>query len=613
MLIFGVPSRGVAVAGEVTHIGKARGKSKPKKTPPSPKDQGDRRPAFAIRSGYGHEAVAFGCEQLSRHPDVYERGGWLATVTGTDTASDDDKIHRDKGSAVVRMISKGVLWSILMELVLWLKLDSLSKKYKPCDPKQPLVASIHEYGQWPGIKHLRGLTSTPILHQDGSIRTSYGFDKETGYFLSYKGPAIRIPDKLSREDARVAVNNIIEVVRDFPWQSDVDRCGWIALLLTVICRPILPTSPAFAVDANSPAAGKGLAVDAASVLATGNRMAVTPFVAKDDELRKRLLASLISGDIALTIDNCPNGGQIGWNSLNAFVTSATWEDRELGYSRNIKLSNGIVIVLTGNNISVKEDFARRTVHVRLEANSEDPESRDASEFLHPDLLGWISENRAQLLTAALAIPAAYIRAGMPDQGIGRLGSFDQWSRLVCGSLAWVGQPNILALVASKKQERDPSASAHTTLLSIAADMKEFTSKNMLTASEANSETGCALRECLEELCRLQKGILTVRAIGDMLSKWKGRVRRITDGRSVKLAQVPKSEKSKKSSRWTVVDVPGGSRGSGGASGAGSPRDARDINTTPTHRAETGVQETPLDPPTPPGIPWDDSLEWGNDA
>jgi hypothetical protein len=94
---------------------------------------------------------------------------------------------------------------------------------------------------------------------------------------------------------------------------------------------------------------------------------------------------------------------------------------------------------TGNNVALGADTARRVVPIRLESPLERPETR--RDFLHPDLLGWVGENRPRLLAAVLTILRAYCLAGRPDQGLSALGSFEGWSKLVRAAVVWLGLPD----------------------------------------------------------------------------------------------------------------------------------------------------------------------------
>jgi hypothetical protein len=71
---------------------------------------------------------------------------------------------------------------------------------------------------------------------------------------------------------------------------------------------------------------------------------------------------------------------------------------------------------TGNNVAIHADTARRVCHIRLESPDERPEERQ--DFRHPNLLGWVGQERPRLLCAALAILLAYCAAGRRWSGLG---------------------------------------------------------------------------------------------------------------------------------------------------------------------------------------------------
>src|SRR5262249_49100306 len=56
----------------------------------------------------------------------------------------------------------------------------------------------------------------------------------------------------------------------------------------------------------------------------------------------------------------------------------------------------------------------------------------------PALPGWVREPRRRLLSAALTLLSAYLKAGMPDQHLEPWGSYGGWSALIRGAIVWLG-------------------------------------------------------------------------------------------------------------------------------------------------------------------------------
>jgi hypothetical protein len=110
-----------------------------------------------------------------------------------------------------------------------------------------------------------------------------------------------------------------------------------------------------------------------------------------------------------------------------------------------------------------EDTAQRTLWSRLESDREDPRSRPIAEFRHPNLLGWIRENRARLVRAALVVlRAAMIADDAPDPGA--VGSFEAWSSIVPRAILYAGGPNVLDARPRDGANDAGEGAAHATLM-----------------------------------------------------------------------------------------------------------------------------------------------------
>ena len=510
----------------------------------------ERRPSFVYRPGEVHEAIDRGIKAISGARGVYQRSGRLASVVrwrdhpGSTVAR--PKIDRDLGSAVICELPRSKVMKHLSEQVAWLKRDGRRKskdadplpQFAPCVPPGPVVSAVHEAAEWPRVPGLRGLTSAPMLRPDGSISTRDGYDPETGYFYAPTGPTPKVMTYPTREDARRARRELLDVVCDFPFSEDAGPDTWLVGLLTPICRHLFDLVPAFLLDASTPSSGKSKLVEVVGSIAFGRRMAAFPSPPNDDECRKRLLSSLLAGDAMLWIDNVPNGGRFGWPSLDALLTSTEYGDRVLSESRNAKLPNVVTIFGTGNNISTFGDTGRRVLKVRLEPEDDRPENR--SGFKHDPLLEWTQAERPRLLGAALTLVAAYLRAGRPDVGTTPVGSFEQWSRTVRDAVVWAGGSDAADLLANRIDGADPDADAHITLL------LAFRRHNGgLTAGEAISlayheekdekdrglsgdvvEADLDLREAVELVCGRDPN---ARSLGKRLSALRGRRRTLPDG------------------------------------------------------------------------------------
>jgi hypothetical protein len=357
--------------------------------------------------------------------------------------------------------------------------------------------------------------------------------------LDGTGKFPEIPEKPSREDAITACDLLFEVVSDFPFEREVHRSAWLAALLTPLARfAFTGPAPLFLVDANVRAAGKGLLLDTISRIVTGERFTIATYTADEDELRKRITSLVLAGDRLVLFDNL--AGDFGNAVLDAALTGTNWKDRVLGVNKMAEAPLYMSWYATGNNVAIAADTARRICHIRLESSDERPEERQ--NFRHPDLLAWVGESRAKLLTAALTILRAYCAAGRPDQHLPAWGSFEGWSRLVRSAVVWVGQPDPGETRLLLQERADVAAESMGVILRCLEEMDhERRGKTAAEVIQVAKEPGshADLRDALEGLL----GKLDARLLGNKLRSYR---RRVFEGRFIDHAGT-----KQRAARWAV--------------------------------------------------------------
>lgn len=80
------------------------------------------------------------------------------------------------------------------------------------DPNKTLADIILQRGEYPGAKVLRGITTAPIIHADGTIG-SRGYDSSTQYYCDYQGPSINPPARPTLGDTQEALRKLKDLVR----------------------------------------------------------------------------------------------------------------------------------------------------------------------------------------------------------------------------------------------------------------------------------------------------------------------------------------------------------------------------------------------------------------
>jgi putative DNA primase/helicase len=383
-------------------------------------------------------------EQLKNDATIYRRGDMLVKVV----------VNRGGKAAIAELQKPTLRYKVARQVYLYKK--GMNGPYQ-VHPADWLISEIHCRADWPEFRELLGIAHGPILRPDGSVFDEGGYDPITKLWLDTSDKFPAMPSEPTREDARVAVEDLAEVFADFPFENDGHRTAALAIVLTAVARSAFdgPT-PLFLVDANIRGSGKTLLARAAGMIATGVDVPVTTY-AEDEELRKAVTATAISADPVVLLDNL--SGSIGCATLDRLLTSTEWRDRLLGRNALISLPMKTVWIATGNNVVLKADTARRTTHVRLVSPLERPEFRGG--FRHADLLAWVKANRARLYMSALTILAAYRRSGETFP-VSPLGSFEGWNFLVRAALLWAGCADFTA--SGGVEVADPKAEALERLL-----------------------------------------------------------------------------------------------------------------------------------------------------
>ena len=458
------------------------------------------------------EAIA----ALAQAPEVYVRGPEIVeivtdapTTRGVTRSGPLVRIHRSPEPRVRELLASRARWM------------APGPDGDPREAHPPLwaVRAVVARGTWPAMRPLVGMAEAPTMRHDGTILAEPGYDPATGIYLA-PSVQVSIPDRPTRDHAIAAANALGDVISEFPVASEAGRSAWIAGVITAAVRPAIdgPT-PMLIVDASAPGSGKTLMADAAAMITTGREAARTTYVDDDAEMRKRITAIALVGDPLALLDNVV--GTLGCPSLDAALTGTTWRDRVLGSSAmTAELPMRTVWWATGNGLVIGADLVRRALLVRLEPLCERPEERTG--WRYPRLVDHVRSVRAELLTAALTIPRAYVVAGSPDQRLTPMGSYTAWSDLVRSAIVWAGMADPCATV-GEIRACDPRADALRGVLDAwpAAPDAPVTVAELL----AGAAPGTPWRAALVEWCppRGADPLPTARVAGNRLRGVRRRV------------------------------------------------------------------------------------------
>jgi len=507
----------------------------------SEKDSQDGEGVIRIVKGAMGEVVD-ACEAILARSDLptqyrtFQRGGQLVRVATLPAAALADGVARPQGAVVIKEVQKPFLLDVLGRFGKFEKYDRRADEWRPADPpREAAEAILSRAGLWP-VPVLRGVVACPTLRADGSLLLAPGYDPSSGYFMAH-GLTVKVSDAPTQAEARVAFDFLAALLVGFAFVESVDYSVALALILTAVVRPALDTAPLFSITAPVRGSGKSTLMDIAAAIATGRRSAVLAATADRDELEKRLVGSILSGDAIINLDNV--NGLLRSDLLCQATTSDAVKVRPLGASSQVEIPNTALWSANGNNLSLAGDLSRRALLCRLDPGMERPEERTFA-F---DPVARALERRAEYVAAALTVLRAYIITGRPDLGLSSFGSFERWSGLVRSALVWAGAADPCES-REAVMEDDPELVMLRTLLAAWWERFGRTPRTVKEIVKAGDEDDSPLAEVLHDIAGEGRAINT-RRLGWWLRRQAGR---IVDGMKLMQSRVSRV------AEWKVLPV-----------------------------------------------------------
>lgn len=307
---------------------------------------------------------------------------------------------------------------------------------------------------------LEQISEVPVFGLDGSLQTAPGYHEASrNYYMPVEGLDIPpVSDDPSDEELDRALTAFNDVVHDFPFTNEADKCHAFCLWLLPYVRGLIrgPT-PLHLIEAPKAGTGKSLLMDALLTPSIGTHMGSMPQWGDEDELRKRLTALFIEGHRAVLFDNINN--MVNSGTLSMALVQPIWKDRVLGRSGTVEIPISVIWVMTANNPSFSTEMTRRTVPIRMNAGTIDPWERENQQgaFRIPNLPMHVRQNRATLVWAALTVIARWVARGMPAHSGRTLASFTAWANTMGGICEAVGMPGFLENIRELFERSDEEA------------------------------------------------------------------------------------------------------------------------------------------------------------
>lgn len=348
---------------------------------------------------------------IGHDPAVYAYGDALARINRDQIETlDRDRLHHE-----------------LNRCARWLRLDD-KERWVPVDAPLAVVRDmLSARASDLTVAPLVSVARTPIFTRSGKLVSERGYDWDSRIYVA-PSVEVHVPDAPTADQVRQAIAVLLEPLQDFPFVDQSDRANVLAMMIEPYVRDHFECAPLYFI--NKPAAGTGasLLVHAVTYPTLGCAPPTTKPPTREDEMEKFLMAALMEGASVILLDNA---NHLDSSALAAALTSELHKGRVLGASRTVAVPVRCLWIATGNNTDTTNEMYRRFVDIRLDAGMEFPEDRQATAFSIPDLKGWVRENRAQLVSAALTVVQAWVRAGMP-RGSKNKASFESWAGVMSG-------------------------------------------------------------------------------------------------------------------------------------------------------------------------------------
>ncbi len=451
-------------------------------------------------------------EYMRQLPEVFDLGDLIVLVR-------DGKIHRQTHSTLAYWLGS------VAQFFQYNK--NLEKRL--LDPPVKVLNQILDLGEGRKLKQLKAVITAPVITKAGRVIDRTGYDTETKLYLDMQQDPLPIRNEVTDDHARAALDFLMHPFKDFMTATPVDKGVLLASILTAVLRPVLKTAPAIALDAPVQGSGKTYLAQCLGALSTGETPAAYPHTSgrDDEEVRKRITTVLVSGARVLVWDNIL--GIFDSATIATFLTTEVFNDRILGKTEEISMPNRMLMILTGNNLTLAGDLPRRVIVCRLDAQVANPATRK----FNSNPLEYITKNRQQLVQAALTLVKGYFQSldyamggAVPNESTA---SFEEWDHMVRQTVAWVpkglGIDGYVDPAEALKQAvaTDPEAETLRGVLNgIQALMGDrwFEARELHKSINANTG-GAELGELLQDLTGTHQ--LTSRGLGRILGYRVGRI------------------------------------------------------------------------------------------
>jgi putative DNA primase/helicase len=172
------------------------------------------------------------------------------------------------------------------------------------------------------------------------------------------------------------------------------------------------------------------------------------------EWNRVILSTLLRSPHVFFIDNCNK--YLSSEALAHAITATRYEGRVIGSSRNESAEVSCLWLINGIELHFGFELTRRLVRIRIQPHVADAEQPDGPTFLHPDIIGWMIENRTMVIYHILVLVQAWRSRGCPGPAAAtpEFGSFSAWREVAGGILNTAGISGFLLNLEEAQREAD---------------------------------------------------------------------------------------------------------------------------------------------------------------
>lgn len=480
----------------------------------------DQLPDIVLAAGKLHENADQGEDaiiKLPGPPRILQRGGMLVRIVRLGPTS-ARRMKREDGAIGIVPVDVPNLVELLTEAAHWMRVDKRSNGYRVVNCPHEIASVILSRGQWK-FPPLTGVLETPTLRPDWSVLQHSGYDAATGFYLDLGAtqfdPIQTSPD---RATTLAAGDQLLEVLTEFCFASDVDRSVAFAAILTALVRLSLPTAPLFGFSGTVMGSGKTYLAQVVNLIFSGRMGAITAPPKDSKEEDKMLFAKFLAGVQTLVYDNVEH--QLSSDFICAALTSESIAQRLLSVTKDVTVSTACTFMVTGNNLVLAGDLSARALVSHLDPKIDHPEHR----VFKRDLTTWIPKNRARLVPAALTFLRGYLASG-ERPAMEPWTRFPDWDNLIRAAIVWRGLSDPL-LALRQGEAADPRRLEHQAAmeawLDAFGDHPTPVRDAIKTANARASIDDHSLLDALLDVAG-ERGEVNLRRLGRWLSKMAGRI------------------------------------------------------------------------------------------